>query len=182
MRDDSARVIPLAKIISRQGIPQKNTYKAELYSGSAFIFKDLQEFFYRESEDSKFVKIELEDKLSPLGGKWEEAKFIQIKFPTLITVQLSAQLGLLRSAFPPLESQEGVYLCDLVGIDVYDEDGRSCGKLETFYWQGPAVCESVLMLVNTGSKKVQIPWTDQITVDLKKSKLLYPGFTLWENL
>lgn len=92
-----------------------------------------------------------------------------LKFKDMKTPEMVARLSggqLLIPAEERLELPEDmVYLSDVPGMAVIDEEGKNIGKVVEVLEQGPLE----YLVVNTGKKDILVPWTDPFVIRIDKA-------------
>jgi ribosomal 30S subunit maturation factor RimM len=85
-------------------------------------------------DGTSFRKLTLAEESSPLGGKWEQATGAKIALQESEISRLGKiqgrRLALPRESFAQLGEGE-LYLCDLLGAEVRDSDGKNYGRIQS---------------------------------------------------
>lgn len=139
----NTRFITLAKITRLHGFPREGfvVLKAELFNKGGEIFRDRASAFFLNSgsaggaptaSPNNFHEITFATPPDPWGGAWGEARGLLLKFKESEAPPMGAEVALPREAFPALQGHE-VYICDLMGLRVVDQDQKQYGRIVAFY-------------------------------------------------
>lgn len=132
----SDRIICVAKIVREHGLPKGGRvfFKAQLSSPGGSSLKTATEIFVSSSPDfESYDRLGLLE-TAPLGGSWGQSDSVILGFDEIQGAQISRGLyiGLLRSQFPVIEDQNEVYLCDLLGLKILNEEKQEKAVVEGF--------------------------------------------------
>lgn len=130
------RFITLAKITRLHGFPREGfvVLKAELFNKGGEIFRERSSAFFANPATPTEAPREIffATLPDPWGGAWGEARGLLLKFKETEAPVMGSEVALPREAFPALQSHE-VYICDLLGLQVVDEDQKHYGRVVAFY-------------------------------------------------
>lgn len=93
-----------------------------------------------------------------------------IKDRNLVEKMLPFSIHYPRDKFPQLEKNQW-YLNDLVGLEVYDQDGYKKGVVESCYDNGA----QVVLKLKLENEKIELPFVDQFFphIDVDKNKIVF---------
>ena len=180
------KVIPLGKAVREHGVPRggRIKFKFQLFNPGAILFKDRAVVFLSDpvperSTPSHFRSVELAAAPKALGGTWERCPALLLEFNESEAPARGSWIGLPREDFPPLEKSE-LYLCDLMGAAVFDEDGEDIGPVTGAFDVAPTTGGSWNLQCKSKLGRVfefPLNW-----IDWKQStqeRLVVPGVKQW---
>lgn len=126
-------------------------------------------------------------KIKPQGEEWTIQKlrfgnkvicqFEGIKDRTHLETLIPFEIYLKREAFPEPEGDQ-VYLVDLIGMDVVNEQDELVGKIESFSDNG---MQYLLDIVLSNGEKLTLPYVDaffpEINLENRKITVIMPEYT-----
>ena len=152
----------------------KGGFLFRLYNQQDSILKAGHEIFiFPENENSS---------VSTKGEKFEvqsihfENKticyFKNIKERNVVEKMLPFSIFVDVTTFPKTQENE-YYIKDLIGLDVFNQDGYKVGKVEAFYENGA----QVILKLKVDGENLELPFVDTFFpfVDLKKNKIVFIG-------
>jgi 16S rRNA processing protein RimM len=100
----------------------------------------------------------------PAGDVWL-VKFVGVGDRDLAAGLTNTELWLPREALPPLDEDE-IYVEDLVGCQVVDEQGQARGTIRSTFWNG---AQEVLSVLSPEGQEVLLPAVPEfvLSVDLE---------------
>jgi len=138
------------------------TYKVQLFSRGGLIFKDRSRFLISDTKEKNFQNIEVQKAPSPSGGSWGQspAVLLQLREEDLKNCEagIASIIGLSREDFPKLDGE--VYLCDVLGLDVVDENFKSYGRVVAYQEVDLRNPDLINLSVEMADKKTfEFPWS-----------------------
>ncbi|MEO5668975.1 MAG: hypothetical protein ABIR96_13020 [Bdellovibrionota bacterium] len=189
---DSDLLITIGTIVRPHGFPREGVS----YFKAAFDFSGHEILPTQKTvwiaDGNSFVEFALAETSAPLGGKWSHATgakvaFFETDLAKLVGKVEGRALALKRSVFPQLGPDE-VYICDLLGAELRDENGQSYGRIEGSL----AMSKDSWNLVARGSHKNAKPfefpfkWVDwkasQISGAAETRFLVVPNVSIWVDI
>jgi hypothetical protein len=136
-----------------------------------------------------FLEFLLAAPAAPLGGKWSQATGAKLSFfekdiDSIAGGLAGKKLALPRSAFAPLDGSE-VYLCDLQGVEVRNENGTRFGSVEGAVSVGK---DSWNLTARAGKKPFEFPlkWIDwaasRIEIGQEPRFVVVPNVAIWVDI
>ena len=128
-----------------------------------------------------YVKTKKEEKLYKIQNVRYHKNMVLIKFENIETPE---QAELLRNAFLEIDREDAVpleegtyYIADLIGMEVYSDDGNKLGIVEDIYNTG---ANDIYVVKNDLGKQILLPGTKEVIkeVNLDTEKItvhLIPG-------
>lgn len=171
----------LGRLTRKHSFP-KNGYqwwKLELFNPGGVVFQNRREFWIRADDEAEPVEIKTDQDPKPSGGVWGQAAMVIIPIPESIdsaNVLRGWQVGLWRGELPQLDDDE-VYLVDLVGRSVVDENSERWGRvMQVFDHRGSLTVE----LERASGELMEFPfeWIDKDSLDAV-GPLVVPGISAW---
>ena len=144
----SDALTPIGKIIGVHGI--KGTLKLYSYAESADVFRSDQPAFLHSADgDGRAVTIRW---AKPFKRNVVLLGLESIEDRTRAETLVGLTLSVTQDSLPPLE-EDTYYWKDLIGLSVYDEDGRCLGILKQILPTG----SNDVYVVENGDREVLIP-------------------------
>lgn len=171
-------LIKLGFVANPHGI--RGEAELRLFNMEDSILEDgMKVFLYPSSPKSK---------VSPGGEEWTLQKvrfgnkvigqFDGVKDRTHLESLIPFEIFVDRESFPEPEEDE-VYLVDLIGMDVVDEDGKKIGMLESFSDNGMQYLFDVRL--DPVGEKITLPYVDKffpkIDMERKEITMILPEYT-----
>ncbi|MCI8272469.1 MAG: 16S rRNA processing protein RimM [Clostridia bacterium] len=162
--------LEVGQIVNTFGI--KGEVKVVPFTDDITRFDDLKEIYVKSKKTEKLYKIE--------GVRYHK-NMVLLK---LEGIQNPEQAELLKNTFLEIDRkdaiplEEGTYfIVDLLGLEVYTEEGRLLGKVEDIYNTGS---NDIYVVKDELGKQVLLPGIEEVIkeVDLENSKIvvhLIPG-------
>jgi len=109
------------------------------------------------------------EKARPAGDYWL-VSFAGVTDRDAAALLTNAELWIPRETLPPLDDNE-VYVEDLLGCQVVDEQGREHGTVEGSFWNG---AQDVLMVKRPSGEELLVPVVPDflLSVDLEARRLV----------
>ena len=124
---------------------------------------DLRTVYFRKREGQEIQALEIR-------GTRADTEFWYLKFKDLRTPESVAHLSGGQLLIPAEERLElppdMVYLSDVPGMAVIDEEGKTVGSVVEVLEQGA----SEMLVVGTGKKDLLIPWNDHFVIRIDKAE------------
>ena len=176
----------LARLTRNHGIPKHSilTLKADLFSLGGLAFSGSPtSVFLAAHPNGPFTEIPLSGPVSPLGGKWGQAKAVLLRFRQDAAPPIGTYVALPREQFPPLPPGE-FYLCDAQNAQIIDEHGTVHGVYSAFEDVGPGATN--LRARKPDGKYFEFPvaWVERFVpaTDTSPPQLIVPGVEVWTDL
>ena len=167
--------LEIGQIVNTHGI--KGEIKVTPFTNDITRFDDLKEVYVKSKKESKLYKVE--------GVRYHK-NMVLIKLEGINTPE---QADLLRNAYLEVDREHAVpleegtyYIVDLIGLEVYTEEGKLLGKVDDIYNTG---ANDIYVIKDELGKQVLLPGIKDVikNVDLEGGKitvhlipgLLYPG-------
>ena len=150
----------------------KGEIKVTLFTNDITRFDDLEEVYVKSKKESKLYKVE--------GVRYHK-NMVLIKLEGINTPE---QADLLKNAYLEVDREHAVpleegtyYIVDLIGLEVYTEEGKLLGKVEDIYNTG---ANDIYVIKDELGKQVLLPGIKDVikNVDLEGGKItvhLIPG-------
>lgn len=166
---DSSEQLPMSEMITIGKISRHHNREGELkvliLSDFPDRFLDLDRVFLEKGEDIKRVHVE---------EVWFQKDFAVIKFVEVKSLQDAERLKdyyIKVPASEAVELPEGHYfLHDIIGLDVFSEEGEMLGKVEDIITTG----SHDIYVVDQGKKEIMIPAVKEVVkeIDLLNKKMI----------
>lgn len=162
--------LEIGQIVNIHGI--KGEIKVTPFTNDITRFDDLKEVYVKSKKESKFYKVE--------GVRYHK-NMVLIKLEGINTPE---QADLLRNAYLEVDREHAVpleegtyYIVDLIGLEVYTEEGKLLGKVDDIYNTG---ANDIYVIKDELGKQVLLPGIKDVikNVDLEGGKItvhLIPG-------
>lgn len=162
--------LEVGQIVNTFGI--KGEVKVMPFTDDITRFDDLEKVY---------VKTKKEEKLYKIQNVRYHKNMVLIKFENIETPE---QAELLRNAFLEIDREDAVpleegtyYIADLIGMEVYSDDGNKLGIVEDIYNTG---ANDIYVVKNDLGKQILLPGTKEVIkeVNLDTEKItvhLIPG-------
>ena len=150
----------------------KGEIKVTPFTNDITRFDDLKEVYVKSKKESKLYKVE--------GVRYHK-NMVLIKLEGINTPE---QADLLRNAYLEVDREHAVpleegtyYIVDLIGLEVYTEEGKLLGKVDDIYNTG---ANDIYVIKDELGKQVLLPGIKDVikNVDLEGGKItvhLIPG-------
>lgn len=128
-----------------------------------------------------YVKTKKEEKLYKVKNVKYHKNMVLLKLEDVDTIE---QAELLRNAFLEIDREDAIpleegtyFIADLIGLDVYTDEGKLLGKVDDIYNTGS---NDIYVIKDELGKQLLLPGIDEVIkdVDLQKEKIvvhLIPG-------
>ena len=130
--------LEIGQIVNTHGI--KGEIKVTPFTNDITRFDDLKEVYVKSKKESKLYKVE--------GVRYHK-NMVLIKLEGINTPE---QADLLRNAYLEVDREHAVpleegtyYIVDLIGLEVYTEEGKLLGKVDDIYNTGDELGKQVLL-------------------------------------
>ena len=162
--------LEVGQIVNTFGI--KGEVKVMPFTDDITRFDDLEKVY---------VKTKKEEKLYKIQNVRYHKNMVLIKFENIETPE---QAELLRNAFLEIDREDAIpleegtyYIADLIGMEVYSDDGNKLGIVEDIYNTG---ANDIYVVKNDLGKQILLPGTKEVIkeVNLDTEKItvhLIPG-------
>lgn len=162
--------LEIGQIVNTHGI--KGEIKVTPFTNDITRFDDLKEVYVKSKKESKLYKVE---------GVIYHKNMVLIKLEGINTPE---QADLLRNAYLEVDREHAVpleegtyYIVDLIGLEVYTEEGKLLGKVDDIYNTG---ANDIYVIKDELGKQVLLPGIKDVikNVDLEGGKItvhLIPG-------
>lgn len=162
--------LEIGQIVNTHGI--KGEIKVTPFTNDITRFDDLKEVYVKSKKESKLYKVE--------GVRYHK-NMVLIKLEGINTPE---QADLLRNAYLEVDREHAVpleegayYIVDLIGLEVYTEEGKPLGKVDDIYNTG---ANDIYVIKDELGKQVLLPGIKDVikNVDLEGGKItvhLIPG-------
>lgn len=162
--------LEIGQIVNTHGI--KGEIKVTPFTNDITRFDDLKEVYVKSKKESKLYKVE--------GVRYHK-NMVLIKLEGINTPE---QADLLRNAYLEVDREHAVpleegtyYIVDLIGLEVYTEEGKLLGKVDDIYNTG---ANDIYVIKDELGKQVLLPGIKDVikNVDLEGGKItvhLIPG-------
>lgn len=162
--------LEVGQIVNTFGI--KGEVKVMPFTDDITRFDDLEKVY---------VKTKKEEKLYKIQNVRYHKNMVLIKFENIETPE---QAELLRNAFLEIDREDAIpleegtyYIADLIGMEVYSDDGNKLGIVEDIYNTG---ANDIYVVKNDLGKQILLPGIPDVIkdVDLSNKKItvhLIPG-------
>ena len=152
--------LEIGQIVNTHGI--KGEIKVTPFTNDITRFDDLKEVYVKSKKESKLYKVE--------GVRYHK-NMVLIKLEGINTPE---QADLLRNAYLEVGTY---YIVDLIGLEVYTEEGKLLGKVDDIYNTG---ANDIYVIKDELGKQVLLPGIKDVikNVDLEGGKItvhLIPG-------
>ena len=166
----NAKKLEIGQIVNTHGI--KGEIKVTPFTNDITRFDDLKEVYVKSKKESKLYKVE--------GVRYHK-NMVLIKLEGINTPE---QADLLRNAYLEVDREHAVpleegtyYIVDLIGLEVYTEEGKLLGKVDDIYNTG---ANDIYVIKDELGKQVLLPGIKDVikNVDLEGGKItvhLIPG-------
>ncbi len=191
--------VPLARILKPHAYKKDSfPYKAELFHTGGEIFRGRKSIFLAPPPlgdslvTADWQEYKLSEEASPLGAKWGQATGLVVNFAVEPKTDVRGYwVALPRKDFPKVQGE--VYLCDMMGAEVFDETGKSYGVIHAFFYpeRDPASI-SLQVKAPGGDLNLEFPWA---WIDFEasnfpaagsdsalKAKCVVPDLGVWKKL
>lgn len=122
----------------------------------------LERVFFRKREDGETLKLNVRSSRS--DGECWYLKFKDLKTPEAVAHLSGGYLYVAEEDSPELP-EDMVYVSDLPGMKVFDEEGKELGAVTKVVDQGA----HELLAVRIDGKELLIPWTDHFVKRIDKT-------------
>ena len=162
--------LEIGQIVNTHGI--KGEIKVTPFTNDITRFDDLEEVYVKSKKKSKLYKVE--------GVRYHK-NMVLIKLEGINTPE---QADLLRNAYLEVDRENAVplkegtyYIVDLIGLEVYTDEGKLLGKVDDIYNTG---ANDIYVIKDELGKQVLLPGIKDVikNVDLEGGKItvhLIPG-------
>ena len=139
--------LEIGQIVNTHGI--KGEIKVTPFTNDITRFDDLKEVYVKSKKESKLYKVE--------GVRYHK-NMVLIKLEGINTPE---QADLLRNAYLEVDREHAVpleegtyYIVDLIGLEVYTEEGKLLGKVDDIYNTG---ANDIYVIKDELGKQVLLP-------------------------
>ena len=162
--------LEIGQIVNTHGI--KGEIKITPFTNDITRFDDLEEVYVKSKIESKLYKVE--------GVRYHK-NMVLLKLEGINTPE---QADLLRNAYLEVDRENAVplkegtyYIVDLIGLEVYTDEGKLLGKVDDIYNTG---ANDIYVIKDELGKQVLLPGIKDVikNVDLEGKKIivhLIPG-------
>ena len=162
--------LEIGQIVNTHGI--KGEIKITPFTNDITRFDDLEEVYVKSKKKSKLYKVE--------GVRYHK-NMVLLKLEGINTPE---QADLLRNAYLEVDRENAVplkegtyYIVDLIGLEVYTDEGKLLGKVDDIYNTG---ANDIYVIKDELGKQVLLPGIKDVikNVDLEGKKIivhLIPG-------
>ena len=171
--------LEIGQIVNTHGI--KGEIKVTPFTNDITRFDDLKEVILDTGKEQLNLKSKKESKLYKVEGVRYHKNMVLIKLEGINTPE---QADLLRNAYLEVDREHAVpleegtyYIVDLIGLEVYTEEGKLLGKVDDIYNTG---ANDIYVIKDELGKQVLLPGIKDVikNVDLEGGKItvhLIPG-------
>lgn len=120
-----------------------------------------------------------------MGAKWGQAKGLLLHFTTELNPEPRGFLvGLPREDFPALAEAHEVYLADVWGFEIEDEDGKKWGHIGAYEVLSTrdARAFNIQTFNEKGEMVLDFPWAWIEAANIGEGKILVPQASIWNKL
>ena len=156
--------LEIGQIVNTFGI--KGFVKIYPYVDDITRFDDLEEVYVKSKKESKLYKVE--------GVRYHK-NMVLLKLEGINTPE---QADLLRNAYLEVDRENAVplkegtyYIVDLIGLEVYTEEGKLLGKVDDIYNTG---ANDIYVIKDELGKQILLPAIDDVLkeIDLENEKIV----------
>jgi hypothetical protein len=150
--------------------------KADLFNRGGEILRKCKSVFLTDGREFPLAKDP-----APHGGSWGLATGILFYFAEKNAPPLKSEVGLPRQEFPELI--DGVYLCDLLGLPVYDEKDRKAGEVSAYSDNAGSMNLVISPAPKAKTFEVPLAWVDmERFLKGENDRLIVEGIQEWEEI
>ena len=156
--------LEIGQIVNTHGI--KGEIKVTPFTNDITRFDDLKEVYVKSKKESKLYKVE--------GVRYHK-NMVLIKLEGINTPE---QADLLRNAYLEVDREHAVpleegtyYIVDLIGLEVYTEEGKLLGKVDDIYNTG---ANDIYVIKDELGKQILLPAIRDVIkqIDMENRKMI----------
>lgn len=149
--------LEVGQIVNTFGI--KGELKVKPFTNDINRFDNLKKVYVKSRKDSKLYKVE--------NVKYHK-NMVLLKLEGIDKVE---DADMLRNSFLEIDREDAIplekgiyFIADLIGLEVYTDEGELLGKVEDIYNTGS---KDIYVVKNKFGKQILLPGTDEVLKEIK---------------